>query len=88
MMHSFDITEEIKDIDVPVLLLYGEHDIFFPVEDGVLIMEMIGDNAQMTILPNQQHHPHKDAPELVMKHITLFIEEIENKREKIFNDKL
>jgi pimeloyl-ACP methyl ester carboxylesterase len=47
---------------------------FFPVEDGILVLKMFGENqAELKILPHCGHFPHKENPRLLIKSLMEFV---------------
>ena len=50
--------EEVKQLKLPVKLLYGTEDKTFPIEDAFEIKEGIGENCSITALPKCNHYAH------------------------------
>ena len=69
--------EEVKQIKVPVKLLYGTKDKFFPVEDAFDIKDAIPGSCSITGLPMCNHYAHVEHPYIVSHHILKFIDEVE-----------
>lgn len=63
-----DSTETLPTIDVPVLLIYGEHDTVTPTECGVRMLSLLP-QATMEIIPNAGHLAPLENPEPVNKAI-------------------
>jgi pimeloyl-ACP methyl ester carboxylesterase len=60
------------DIDIPVLVMWGEQDAWLPLETGKRLGRIIP-NAQFEAIPNAGHFSPEDAPEFVAKHIGEFL---------------
>jgi len=45
------------DLDMPVLLIWGENDLVVPAERGKLLQEHIGENARYHVIKNSAHMP-------------------------------
>lgn len=67
-----DLTPLLKEIKVPVLILWGENDKITPVSDAKLMAEKIKD-SNLEILENIGHTPHLENPELLTQKIKSFI---------------
>lgn len=63
--------EELKQIDVPVLILWGDRDQFLPVEDAVDLYRLLPD-AQLSVIPNADHFVTRTRVEEVAKLIEEF----------------
>jgi len=64
--HDFDMTEEIRNISQPTLIIWGREDKTLPVE----MTERFGQdikNAVVKIIPNCGHNPQEEKPEEVNK---------------------
>ena len=53
--------------------MYGIEDVFYAVEEGLEMKEIIGDNAQVICLPDCNNFAHLENPELVSKKIMQFV---------------
>jgi proline iminopeptidase len=60
----------LRELDVPTLLLHGEHD-FVPVELVVRIADAVP-GARLTVLPGVGHFAYLEAPELVFDELSRF----------------
>ena len=60
----------LRELDVPTLLLHGEHD-FVPVELVVRIADAVP-GARLTVLPGVGHFSYLEAPELVFDEVSRF----------------
>jgi pimeloyl-ACP methyl ester carboxylesterase len=70
---KYNALEELKKSTVPTLVIMGDHDIGFHVEDWY---PLIGDleSTQLIELPRAGHAPQRQYPDLVAKYITSFIQ--------------
>jgi pimeloyl-ACP methyl ester carboxylesterase len=73
--------EEIKQLKVPVKLLYGTQDKVFPVEDAFDIKDAIPGICSITGLPQCNHYAHVQHPYIVAYHILKFTDECESNKE-------
>ncbi|MFL5680409.1 MAG: alpha/beta fold hydrolase [Chloroflexota bacterium] len=62
--HADDYPEadELTSIDVPVLIVQGDRDGFFPVEVPLSLYRLLP-NAELCVLPNTNHEPPNERPE-------------------------
>jgi len=69
---KYNTLEELKKSTIPTLLIMGDHDIGFHLEDWY---PLIGDleSTQVIVMPRAGHAPHNQYPDLVAKYITSFI---------------
>jgi non-heme chloroperoxidase len=59
-----DLTEDLKKIDVPTLVLHGDDDQIVPIADSALLSAKIVKNAKLQVLKGAPHGlctTHKDA---------------------------
>lgn len=54
--------EELKQVNMPVLCIWGELDSWVPLEKGKMLAETLP-NASLAIIPNEGHCPMETAPE-------------------------
>lgn len=66
------IVEEIKKIEVPSLILWGENDPVIPVEHAYRLNRDIR-NSSLVIIPDCGHIPHEEKPEKSLKEIVNFM---------------
>ena len=78
MCHTLNMWAEVKQLKLPVKLLYGLKDTFFPVEDAFDIKEAIGDNCSVTALPMCNHYAHVEHPYVVGYHILKFCDKVDS----------
>jgi pimeloyl-ACP methyl ester carboxylesterase len=67
-----DLTAELVDIDVPALLLYGDHDLRAPVAVGRQLQAGLR-SAQLEVLPGVGHVSPVEAPGEVSRHLREFL---------------
>jgi len=67
-----DMLEELRKSTIPTLLIMGDHDIGFHLEDWY---PLLGDleSTQVIVLPRAGHAPQHQYPDLVARYITDFI---------------
>ncbi len=64
--------EELKKYTIPTLLIIGDHDICFHVEDWYPLIGNL-DSTQVIVMPRAGHAPHHQYPDLVAKYTIDFI---------------
>lgn len=69
---SFDISEDIKKIKVPVLITVGTHDWITPVECSDLLSENIPNNTYIKF-ENSGHSPHLEENAKYIEHVKEFL---------------
>ena len=52
---SYDFRHRLPEIDVPVLIVWGENDILVPVDDATRYERMIGPNARRIVFADTGH---------------------------------
>jgi pimeloyl-ACP methyl ester carboxylesterase len=69
---KYNTLEDLKKSTIPTLLIMGDHDIGFRVEDWY---PLIGDleSTQVMVMPRAGHGPQHQYPDLVARYITDFI---------------
>jgi len=67
---DWDLFPVLRKLDIPTLLLHGEHD-FIPVELAARIAEAVP-GARLSVLPGCGHFTFIEAPELVLEEIARF----------------
>ena len=67
-----DIQADAARLDLPVLLLYGEHDVSTPPDYGRLLHEHI-DGSTLEIIGQAEHFVHQDQPAQVLKLVEEFL---------------
>ena len=67
---DWDLFPALRALDVPTLVLHGEHD-FVPVELAARIAEAVP-GARLSVLPGCGHFTYLEAPELVFEEISRF----------------
>jgi len=66
--------EQLSSLDVPTLILWGEHDEWIPVSDAEAFQEAIP-NSQLVIFPNLGHIPMEEDPLGTVGEVLSFISE-------------
>jgi pimeloyl-ACP methyl ester carboxylesterase len=67
-----DLSEDMKKIQVPTLMIYGQHDKNTPVTYGEL-MKFLIPNSKLTIIPNAGHFSFLDQPQEFVEALKSFI---------------
>ena len=70
--YTLEVEPQYKDIDIPVLVMWGEKDGYLSIETGKKLSEIIP-NAQFQPIPNAGHFSPEDEPALVVKYIDEFL---------------
>jgi non-heme chloroperoxidase len=65
---------QLRDIDVPTLILWGEQDALFPREEQERLAAAIP-GATLKIYPETGHAVHWERPEQVVRDLDAFMEE-------------
>lgn len=73
---SFDITEDIKSIEVPVLITVGIHDWITPVECSDLLSKNIRNNTYIKF-ENSGHSPHLEENDKFIQHVKEFLKKVD-----------
>lgn len=71
-MVKYDVTEMLRSIGIPVLIIEGEKDTLLPKADSVRMKEQIK-NAQLSLIPEGRHFVNLTSPKLVAQHIEDFL---------------
>lgn len=75
---SFDISEDIKNIQVPVLITVGVHDWITPVESSDLLSRNIPNNTYVKF-ENSGHSPHLEENEKYLEYVRDFLSIVDEK---------
>lgn len=67
-----DLTPLLKEIKIPVLVIWGEQDKITPLENALLMKNEIK-FSQLEVLSNIGHTPHLENPELLAQKIKSFV---------------
>jgi pimeloyl-ACP methyl ester carboxylesterase len=59
---SYSFRERLAEIEVPVLVVWGENDMMVPVDDAQLFVDLIGDNARRIVFEDTGHAPMLERP--------------------------
>ncbi len=59
---SYDFRDRLPEIEVPVLIVWGENDILVPVDDATRYERMIGSNARRIVFADTGHVPMIERP--------------------------
>lgn len=75
---SFDITEDIKNIKVPVLITVGIHDWITPVTSSDLLAQNIPNNTYVKF-EHSGHSPHLEENAAYLEHMKKFLNQVEER---------
>jgi pimeloyl-ACP methyl ester carboxylesterase len=64
---------KLESSEIPILVLMGDHDIGFPVEDWFRLVGKLP-STQLIVMPQAGHGPQHQYPDLAAKYIASFIE--------------
>ena len=70
---SQNMQEIFDTITQPIMLLWGEFDGFIPLATGELLLQSLGDNARLVMIPNAGHLPFDTFFDLFIDHVEGFI---------------
>jgi 3-oxoadipate enol-lactonase len=68
-----DFREAARSLDLPALVLVGEHDLLFPPEQSQILAEALP-QATYRVIPGAGHFPPLQAPEAVRRLVVTFLE--------------
>jgi non-heme chloroperoxidase len=68
-----DFTEDLKAIEVPVLILHGDDDQVVPIADSALLSAKLVKNATLKVYPGLPHGMCTTQPELINRDLLAFI---------------
>jgi pimeloyl-ACP methyl ester carboxylesterase len=68
-----DTLEKLESSNIPILVLMGDHDIGFPVQDWYPLIGKLP-STQLIVMPQAGHGPQHQYPDLTAKYIASFIE--------------
>jgi pimeloyl-ACP methyl ester carboxylesterase len=74
----FDARSCLNHIDVPVLVMHGMKDPFFPVEHSKFISDTIGSQSELITFENAGHTPHRETKELYNSAVYAFLKKYQN----------
>jgi pimeloyl-ACP methyl ester carboxylesterase len=70
---SWNIKDQIHEIDCPTMVIQGRNDEFATESHAVAISNGIGSLAETLMPDNCGHFPHKEIPEMILKAISKFV---------------
>ena len=68
-----DFTEDLRAIDVPVLVMHGEDDQLVPIADSALLSIKLLKNGTLKTYPGYSHGPATTHPDIINRDILAFI---------------
>jgi pimeloyl-ACP methyl ester carboxylesterase len=69
---TWDLSEELAHIRVPILIIQGEHDHYGTERQIEIAREECYCPVDVLLIPGIQHIPHREAPEVTLKAIADF----------------
>jgi pimeloyl-ACP methyl ester carboxylesterase len=69
---TIDLREKCKNIQIPVLIIWGKLDTHTPVSDAYLMHKGI-QNSKLVVIDDARHSPHKTHPERVVDEIVTWV---------------
>jgi pimeloyl-ACP methyl ester carboxylesterase len=73
VMDKYGIRGKLMVSNIPILVISGDHDISFPVQNWYALVRKL-QTAQIIVIPMAGHGPQHEFPELTAKYITSFTE--------------
>ena len=70
-----EVIQDLPNIEVPVLILWGEADSFTPVKHASIFQQGIK-HSQLIKIPQEGHRPYFTQPQLVVTHINQFLTDV------------
>ena len=68
-----DFTEDLKAIDVPVLIMHGDDDQIVPIADSALLSAKLVRNGTLKVYPGLPHGMCTTHPELINRDLLAFV---------------
>ena len=75
VVDKYGVREKLATSKIPTLVISGDHDISFPVQNWYSLVRKL-QTTQIIVIPMSGHGPHHEFPELTAKYIDSFIEHI------------
>lgn len=72
-LHKDRKLSDLPKITQPTLIIWGEHDLIFPLELGHRLKRHLGDNAELVIIKNAGHAINAEKPKELYKHFKSFL---------------
>ena len=69
-----DFTEDLRRIDIPLLVMHGEDDQIVPIADSALLSSKIAPMATLKVYPGLPHGMATTHPEIINRDLLAFIE--------------
>ncbi len=76
-MNGYDVTEEVQNIEIPALLLWGKEDGAVPATVAEFTYSLLAtpeEDKEVVLIEQCAHAPHVDTPEAFDLHVTNFVE--------------
>ncbi|XVF58998.1 hypothetical protein PTKIN_Ptkin07bG0238600 [Pterospermum kingtungense] len=72
-LHKDRKLSDLPKITQPTRIIWGEHDLIFPLELGHRLKRHLGDNAELVIIKNAGHAINVEKPKELYKHLKSFL---------------
>jgi len=73
---DWNISQQLSNISCPALIIQGEEDAYALASHATELAKQIGKNAEVRLIKNSGHFPHKDQPKTTLNLIDNFIKHI------------
>jgi pimeloyl-ACP methyl ester carboxylesterase len=70
------LSERLKEITLPVLVITGDHDRIVPTKDSIRLAGELP-NASLQVIPNAGHIPHEEQPQVFIEAVTSYLSKIQ-----------
>lgn len=67
------VARDLWNIDHPTLVVWGQHDVLFPVAIGQRLVDAIGSNAELAVIQRTNHAPNLERPRQFNKLVQAFL---------------
>jgi len=73
--NSHNLAERLDEIQMPCLVITGDDDRIVPTEQSIRLADDLSD-AELVVIPNCDHLPHEECPELFLQAVTDFLDKL------------
>ena len=70
--HALDLAAQVRHIDIPALVIAGDHDRTVPTDQSIRLAEELPD-ARLVLVPTCGHLPHEERPQAFLQAVTDFL---------------
>lgn len=75
LAYNTDTVSMLRRLRIPTLLLWGERDVFFPVEQARAALPLLP-QARLSVVESAGHAPQLERPREFIRHLELFLNEV------------